>query len=273
MKKIKIPWKHILPVVSCVGVIATAICASRSGAKAQKVLEENNYVHHPNKCKDVVEEAKLVWKEYILTTAVMAVTIGSIIATRKVTKREAAALTMLAGASSKLLRDYKEAIKEVAPDKYEEIVRTIDKKRKDVQIANPPEIVTSGICTSSITPPHPGDDEVLFYDDFFDVHFRSSLADVYAAQYFLNRNFALGMDVTMADFYGFLGIDPPLEMPSYYDSNYDGRTFAEIGWGEGFKDSGYLWIDFDTVYCQPDDGGEPYYLLDYQYPPEYLYPF
>lgn len=271
MRKIKIKWRQILPWVSMAGVVATAICASKSGAKAQKRLEENNYVHHPNKCKDIVEEAKLVWKDYILTTAVMAVTIGSIAATKKLTKREMAALAMLGSASSKLLKDYKSAIREVVPEKYEDIVKTADAiHRGEIQIASPPPIVTSGICSSSIDLPYPGDDEVLFYDDFFDVSFRTSLANVRTAQYHLNRNFILRGVVSMAEFYGFLGIDPPKSIP---DSKLNECSFDEIGWGEEFIDGGCTWIDFETVYNQPDDGGEPYYVLDYVFPPEYLYPF
>ena len=271
MRRIKINWQQVLPWVSMFGVVATAVCASKSGAKAQKRLEENNYVHHPNKCKDVVEEAKIVWKDYVATTAVMAVTIGSIIATKKMTKREMAALAMLGSASSKLLKDYKSAIREVVPEKYEDVVKTAAAIHKgEIQIADPPHIVTSGICSSSIDQPYPGEDEILFYDDFFDVSFRSSLANVRTAQYHLNRNFQLGGEVTMAEFYGFLGIDPPKNIP---DSGLNEYSFDEIGWGLDFVESGCIWIDFETIYTEPDDGGEPYYILDYTFPPEYLYPF
>ena len=57
----KINWQQVLPWVSCAGVIATAACASHSGLKAAKVLEDHNYIHHPNPVKDIIEEAKIVW--------------------------------------------------------------------------------------------------------------------------------------------------------------------------------------------------------------------
>ena len=254
-----------------VGVVATAISASKSGSRAQKILEDANYVHHPNKVKDVIGEAKLVWKEYLITTGITALTIGSIIATKKLTKREMAALAMLGSASTKLLNDYKAAIRDVVPEKYEDVVKKAAEYRKNgIQIADPPPMVASGIFSSSIDQPYPGEDEILFYDDFFDVSFRSSLANVRTAQYHLNRNFILGGEVTMSEFYGFLGIDPPKDIP---DSGLSEYSFDEIGWGQDFLDGGCIWIDFETVYTVPDDGGEPYYILDYVFPPEYLYPF
>ena len=48
MKNLRIDWDDILPFVSCLGVIATAVCSSKAGTKASKLLEEENYIHHPN---------------------------------------------------------------------------------------------------------------------------------------------------------------------------------------------------------------------------------
>ena len=269
MKRVKINWQQILPIFSCIGVVATAVTASRSGCRAQKILEETNYIHHPNPVKDITSQAKIVWKEYILTTAVMALTIGSIIATKKLTKREMAALAMLGTASSKLLNDYKAAIKEVVPERYDDIVRTVVHYRDhDVQIANPPPITLYGIGDTVIDYPFPGEDEILFYDELFDVWFRSSLASVRTAQYHLNRNFQLRGEVSMQEFYEFLGINPPKidAIHSHYDS------FDDIGWGEDFLEGGINWIDISTILCDKEDG-EKFFVLSYTFAPEYLYPF
>lgn len=266
MKNLRINWDDILPMVSCVGVVATAVVSSNAGTKAQKLLEEQNYIHHPNVAKDIVGQAKIVWKEYILTAAVVSVTIASIIATKKITKSEMAALGLLGSASTKLLRDYKRAIKEEVPDKYNAIVRRVTSYREhDVQIATPPPITLYGIGDTIVDEPYPGEDELLFYDELFDVWFRSSLASVRTAQYHINRNFHLRGEVTMEEFYEFLGINPPADRPQY-------DTFDTIGWGEDFKEGGMNWIDMSTVLSDKVDG-EKFFILQYTFAPEYLYPF
>lgn len=257
MKRPKISWSHLLPYVSCIGVVVTAIFASKAGAKVQKVLEEQNYIHNPNKVKDIFEESKLVWRNYILTTAAMALTIGSIIANKRLTKREMAALTMLGTASSKLLTDYKRAVREEVPDKYNDIVRRVTSYREhDVQIADPPPITMDGFCELITDNPYPGDDETLFYDELFDIWFRTSLAVVRTAQYHLNRNFILRGEVSMGEFYEFIGLDHPDE-------------FNTIGWGQEFIDGGCSWIDFSTVLSDKIDG-EKFFILSYTFAPENL---
>lgn len=48
---------------------------------------------------------------------------------------------------------------------------------------------------------------VLFYDGYSQRYFESKISQVLQAEYHLNRNFAIGADVTLNDFYLFLGID------------------------------------------------------------------
>ena len=250
--KRKINWQKILPYISAAGVIATAICASKAGSKAERLLREQNALD-----TDGVSKARLVWKEYLLTTAVMALTIGSIAATKKLTKREMASLAMLGTASSKLLTDYRRAVQETVPDEYPNVVRRVASYRDhDVQIADPPPITCDGFCELITDRPYPGDDEVLFYDELFDIWFRTSLAVVRTAQYHLNRNFILRGCVSMAEFYEFIGLDYPDE-------------FERIGWGEEFIEGGCSWIDFSTILSDKQDG-EKFFILSYTFAPENL---
>lgn len=262
MRKLKINWRQVLPYISMVGVVATAVTSSKAGAKAQKRLEEANYVHHPSVAKDILEEGKIVWKDYIIPATVSSLTIASIFATKNITKKEMAALLTLSAASTKLLDNYKDAIREVVPEKYDEIVRTASRRRTsdDVQVANPPAIVQDGIGEIQIDRPHPGDDEELFYDELFDVWFRSSLANVKTAQYLVNKNFSLRGEVSLEEYYEFLGIE-----------NAD-DDFPYYGWGEEFRAGGCKWIDFNTIRSDKEDG-EKFYILQYVFSPEYLYPF
>jgi hypothetical protein len=75
------------------------------------------------------------------------------------------------------------------------------------------------------------DDEPIhtFYDEFSDRYFDSTIEHVLQAEYHLNRNWALGDDITVNDFYQFLGLCP-LE---------DGE---KLGWN---WEMGIAWIDFN----------------------------
>lgn len=263
MKKLRL--QQILPAISCLGVVATAVFASKAGVKAEKVLEEHNYIHHPNPCKDIFEQSKIVWKEYILTGLVVSATIGSIIATKKLTKKEMAALGLLATSSTKLLGDYRNILREkYGNDEIIDIEKRIAAKRvhrfDNVQVCTPPPEIMEGIGEIQIDKPHPGDDEVLFYDDVFNMEFRSSIACVRTAMYLLNRNFNMRQEVSLEEFYEFLGV------PNIPDE------FASLGWGDDFREGGITWIDFSITRSDLEDG-EPYYILSYLYAPEYLYPF
>ena len=81
-------------------------------------------------------------------------------------------------------------------------------------------------------------DKVLFYDRFGERFFTSTLAKVISAEYHLNRNFLIGAgDVTLKDFYDFLGIAPT-------------ENSETIGWSwELFDDNGLYWLDFDNSKC------------------------
>lgn len=254
MRKIKINWQKVLPYISCAGVVLTAICAAKSGAKAKKRLEDVNYIHSPSIPKDIILQASIVWRDYILTTAVMALTIGSIITTKELTKREMASLIMLSTASTRLIRDYKRAVKEVVPEKYDEVVKWVSRAREhDVMIAEPPDETLYGFGDLCLDIPFPGEDETLFYDELFDIWFRSSIAVVRAAQYHLNRKLNVNGLVTLAEFYDLMGLSYPDE-------------FMDLGWGEEYLDGGNTWIDTQLIPSDKADG-EKYYILSYTFVP------
>lgn len=83
------------------------------------------------------------------------------------------------------------------------------------------------------------------------IFFESSLNRVIQAEYYSNRDFAIGTQLSVNDFYGFLGLDP-------ID---DGD---EIGWT---MSSGYSWIDFRHYKTTLEDGLEVC-IIDMDYVPE-----
>ena len=87
-------------------------------------------------------------------------------------------------------------------------------------------------------------DPVLFYDDWSGRYFESTIEQVIAAQYHINRNFVLRGYVTLNELYEFLG----LETTEY------GNT---VGWA--VEDEMY-WIDFHQHKVIMDDGLECYII-------------
>ena len=71
---------------------------------------------------------------------------------------------------------------------------------------------------------------ITFYEPISDRYFEATMEQVLDAEYHLNRNYSLGKEVTLNDFYGFLGI-PEIE------------TGDMLGWN--FMDESMYWIDFN----------------------------
>ena len=113
-------------------------------------------------------------------------------------------------------------------------------------------ITADGICEStslSFDERNP-DDMRLFYDTFSRRYFESTIAQVLEAEYHLNRNWSLGGDVCVNDFYNFLGIEP-----------IDGGDY--LSW---FYEDGISWIDFNHRKTVVEDGLEVY-MVDIVYTP------
>ena len=86
--------------------------------------------------------------------------------------------------------------------------------------------------------------EHLFYDEFSERYFTSTIDKVLQAEYHLNRNLALGGIMTLNDWFEFLGLE---KAP-------DGDT---LGWS--VCDS-YYWLDFNHSKTVLDDGLECYLI-------------
>ena len=135
-------------------------------------------------------------------------------------------------------QDYRDKLKELyGEDAHRKIMEAIAvEKADDVYIASDGFIGGGSLDIEEHNP----DDNVLFYDSYSKRYFESSLNRVIQAEYYSNRDFAIGTQLSVNDFYGFLGLDP-------ID---DGD---EIGWT---MSSGYSWIDFRHYKTTLEDGLE-----------------
>lgn len=97
-------------------------------------------------------------------------------------------------------------------------------------------------------------EKVTFYEPFSKQYFESTFADVFDAEYELNRLFILRGDATMKDFLAMLDISQV--------ENSD-----RVGWGEyiGEVKYGYRWIDF--THPKKEENGKIYYEIHYPFAP------
>lgn len=163
-------------------------------------------------------------------------------------KHQQAALTSAYALLNDSYNNYKDKLKELyGEEAHRKIIDAIAaEKAKDVYIT------ADGICEStslSFNERNP-DDMRLFYDTFSRRYFESTIAQVLEAEYHLNRNWSLGGDVCVNDFYNFLGIEP-----------IDGGDY--LSW---FYEDGISWIDFNHRKTVLEDGLEVY-MVDIVYTP------
>ena len=283
----------VLFVTGIVGIFISEGAAIHGALKADKILREEKTVLKPGEDPDkvvlykhmndagfeesqqivvcetkkeyLVETVKATWKCYIPLAITTTLTISSLIASRRLTKRQIALLSSAVAGAGSLVTRYRDEIRNFSG---EEILEKIDKKvaADTIPEAKPPVITTSGLmsCESFDLD---DDGEYLFFDPFTKMKFRSTKLATTGARYYLNRNFAIGGSVPLSMFYTFLGMELPDE-------------FNYAGWDvDNMEESGYYWIDIDFVKSdQPDpETGELYYIIEYDFLPgdtdDNYYPF
>lgn len=233
--------KHlILTSLSCIGVVSVAVVSAFDTVRATKKDAK------PETVKDYL---KTYWKDYIPTVLVSTATVASVIANQKLTSRDLQALGACAASGMLLVNDYKKKIEEhFGKEELNNIVKEIVKEKEiNAQQAKEVGISTCHFLTTSEDPSVKG--ETLFYDEFSDTWFRSSLYSVKNAMYHFNRNFNIAGSIAYEDFYEFLGVTPNKSVGP--DIGFD----VDMMWNNEM-----YWIDHDLIPCETDDG-EAYYII------------
>lgn len=232
----------ILTCIGGAGVVATSVLAIKATPKALTVLEEAKKEKGEDLTK--LEVAITAGPVYIPAIITGVATIACIFGANVLNKHQQAALMSAYALVDSSYKDFrkkteelygKEAThivrKEIAKDKYEEtdIIRSSDKQ--------------------------------LFYDVFSERYFESTLEDVMAAEYNLNKEVAVTGGAYLNQFYEFLGIEP---IPAG----------LELGWSNSILEAMYWtnWVDFyhskeimedGTEYCMIIMMQEP--VIDFAY--------
>ena len=268
----------VLFISGIVGIFVSEVMVARDTLKAEKVLynhtheerdEVKPYFDESNTVKenmeDVCDIVKTTWKCYIPTAITTTLTVGMLIASKRLTTKQVALLSTAVASTGSLVQKYrKEILDRTDPDILQQIDTAV--ANATMEEAKPPVIETSHLLSTSHEDLSDSG-EYIFFDPFTRMKFRSTKLAILGAKYYLNRNFALGSEAPLAMFYAFLGLELPKE-------------YLYAGWDVNeMSDSGYYWIDIDCVRSdKPDpETGEYYYILEYDLLPgdcdDNYYPF
>ncbi|MBP5473996.1 MAG: hypothetical protein J6X92_04470, partial [Bacteroidales bacterium] len=143
---------------------------------------------------------------------------------------------------AKSFNDYKKATKDIFGEEgHRQIMERIR-----VENPNPPAIYGM-VWGNSFDFGETDENEHLFYDEFSQRYFRSTFSQVVLAELYTNRNFALGGgEVSINDFYKFLGLDTPKELKDLYWWVCDSYCFIDFSHHLEHVDDG---LNNDPVPC------------------------
>lgn len=228
----------ILSVVAIAGVVATSALCIKATVKAVKIIDD---VRESKDDKELgkLEIIKEVGAEYIPAAVVGLGTMYSIFGANVLNKKSQEALFGAYLAIGNTYKNYRQKVIELyGPDVDHEVRHQIYMKT-----AKQNDAILDDI-----------QERCLFLDPISERFFESTEEEVLYAEYHLNRNFALGEDVSMNDFYNFLGIDTT-------------EKGDEVGWSQNMShEYGYMWIDFNHIPNTTKDG-QKYYLIHMPFEP------
>jgi hypothetical protein len=230
--------RHGATALTCiggVGVIATTVTAVKATPKAMRIIEEAE--RRKGEKLTNVEKVKMAGPKYVPTILLGVGTLVCIFGANVMNKKHQATLVSAYALIDSSYKEYKHKLKELfGQEAHEEIVKSIAiEKAKDVGITA--ECLCANNC---LTDEEACGDPVLFYDEYGERYFETTIEQVITAEYHLNRNLVLRGYVTLNEFYSFLGL---------------GLTERGdlLGWA---IEDGLYWIDFNHVKAVMDDGLE-----------------
>jgi hypothetical protein len=228
----------ILTCVGAIGVVATSVLAVKATPKAVDIIRAREGIDHegnyygPTK----LEIVQSCWKCYIPAALVGLSTIACIFGANVLSKRNQASLVSAYALLSESYQQYRKAAKTVYGEDADSKIKA--QMAKDTYISD-------GWGHSLYSPDLDSESEkILCYDLFSQRYFTSTMTAVLNAQYHVNRNLQLRGEVSINEYYDFLGIDKI--------ENGD-----DIGWDMNeFIEGGTAWLDFDNRHTVLDDGLE-----------------
>lgn len=232
----------ILTCMGGAGVIATSVLAVKATPKALKIVEMAKEEKGEELTK--MEIVKVAGPAYIPAVAVGVTTIACIFGANVLNKRQQASLMSAYALIDSSYKEYKNKVIELYGEEADAHVREeIAKdhyKDEDIEVE---------------------DGKQLFYDEYSERYFESTMEKVITAEYAINRKISTWGGVDLNEFYEALDIAPV---------DYGNH----VGWSSGmlFDTAWSSWLDFDHEKVELDDGLEVY-ILRFAVEPMYDYEY
>ena len=229
-------------------MVVTSIMAVKATPKAVFLLEKAKEEKGEELTKkEIVKTAGPVYIPAIVTGVS---TIACIFGANILNKRQQAALASAYALLDSSYKDYKNKLKELyGEETHNNVINAIA-----VEKADDMRIRTENLCVECDLSLEESDSEPrLFYDIHSSRYFESTIEQVMAAEYHLNRNYILRGYAYLNEFYEFLGIE---------QTDYG----SVLGWAP--LDDGMYWIDFNHRKTVLDDGLEVY-IVEMPFEPRY----
>lgn len=223
----------MLAIGASVGVVLTAIETGKATIKAEKLVELNKDVPE----YDMKEKVKDCWQFYIPAAVLGAGTIGCIIGSNMLSRKEIASLSAAYMALGKTYQEYRRQVAERVGGEEEKDILAAAQRKEEASPAS--------------------SEKVLCYEPISKRYFHATETELLGAFYETNRDFTENGYVALNDFYGYLNLD---FVPALNDRGWSFDYFAEM-WDN-------YWINFSYVKQHTDDGLEVYYVSAFQEPIE-----
>jgi hypothetical protein len=235
----------ILTTLGAVGVVATTIVAVNATPKVHTLIKQTEYEN--KEPLTTFEKIRIAAPHYIPSALVGLGTISCIIGSNLVNQKYQQSLLGAYALLDSSYKSYRKSARNIfGPDADNQIM---------MDVAHKAYIASDGYAVYN--PDNDESDVVLFFDYYSNRYFKATLAAVINAQYHINRNLLLKGEVSVNEFYEFLG----LEKLQFGD---------HLGWGDDFWEGGMSWLDFENKLTTLEDGIECY-IISALYEPEILY--
>lgn len=235
----------ILTCAGALGVVATAVTAVKATPKALQLLDEAAEEKQEDLTR--MEKIKIAGPVYVPSILMGAGTVTCIFGANMLSKRQQASLISAYTLLDKSYKEYKDKVKELYGEDSDKHIRA--------EVAQDNYDLYEDEETEDEYEDEFEDGKLLYYDQFSNRYFRSTLADVLNAEHNINKILYTQGGAYLNDFYELLGIE---KIPSG----------NELGWSVGILESMYWaqWIEFDHEKVAMDDGMECY-IITMRYEP------
>ena len=232
---------EILTALGIGGMITTTVMAVKATPKALKRIEERKEEEQKDDLT-VVETVKTAYKPYIPAAITGVASVACLIGAQSINIRRNAALVAAYQISTTALSEYKEAAtKVVGEDKAKEIRDKIVEEKK--------ERATNGNVTYIIS----NEDEVLIFEPFSNVEFKSTTNKVEKAMIEMNKRMTNGREhcISLNEFLNEMNLK---SIPRGDDIGWSADKLIDLTFDPSTNDSGTK-PRFDIAYLTPPEYG------------------